>query len=636
MGMWQNLVAGYEANEKSLEAEFYYLCTLKKGKGQNSVLDAIVVKLDDSAQVCEICNYCGEDDEIALLETEESAGRAGKITLPKKGEDFKLKAKAVFDSWEYVAITGVKHDYYMRTLRDFVEESNNADVRVVLDYCVRDTLRDDVNRFGVNPNKDTLVLFSVERKGVLETRLWKMPNVFSDWRKFCFGRKRQRALDMITGKEMPIALMHGKKINNNSANSKLISANDDKNFTYRGKLVLPEQVVTIGYETTEKAHQFLRYLIATRGIKCDTQVLVTWTINADDDLPQPPVTSDEFEFEDEGVGEDERIELAAKTGIDFAQSIRGTLMRGRLNNAFVKHPKTAVLMLDAATDGRMAVVFYRELDSEEYLERIAAWHELAAWRLTYSTTTQGEDGKIQSKYHVYVGAPTVDRIIQVVFGRQKSASDDGYKKMKRQMRELIVRVIFDGQPLPVSFIERALSRLSRPLSFIDSKDKYGKLNFMDELAVFCSMLKQDYLINRKEKIEMQLDVNCSDRNYLFGRLLGAADKLEEYALARGDKDRMVTAAIRYMQLFAQRPCTTWGTIHSQLQPYIQKIKGSIAFREIEEIQATFRDVADFQNDTPLNALYLLGYYQERLRIAELAKAFSEAQHANNQTNNEQE
>ena len=626
MGMWQNLVAGYEANEKLLEQNRFCICTTLKSIKSTG---AVVVRLDDASRLIGVEELDSADEFIQLLTTEKSANRAGTTKC----------SHCLFDEVGYAAEPGEKRDVYLELLRRFCDFARNADADVVLTYQERGTIWDDIQCQGIDKiTEKTLVLFSIERPGTSESRLWRSSDIILTWRAFALkeSEKTGCGLDVITGSRSSLSMNPGRKVNNMAGNAKLISANDKTNYTYRGKFVNPDEVASIGYESTEKAHQFLRYLIMSRGIKCDTQVLVTWTINADDDLPQPPVTSDEFEFEDEDVAGDEKIELAAKTGIDVAQSIRESLMRGRLKNAFVKHSKTAVLMLDAATDGRMAVVFYRELASEEYLERIAAWHESAAWRLTYSTTTKGEDGKSQPKYHVYVGAPTVDRIIQVVFGRQKSASDDGYKKMKRQMRELIVRAIFDGQPLPGSFIERALSRLSRPLSFIDPKDKYGKQNFMEELAVFCSMLKQNYLINRKEKIEMQLDVNCSDRNYLFGRLLGAADKLEEYALAKGDKDRMVTASIRYMQLFAQRPFTTWGTIHNQLQPYIQKVKGSIAFREIEAIKNAFSKVEDFQNDAPLTALYLLGYYQERNRIAELARAYSEKKENDNQTSNEQE
>ena len=116
---------------------------------------------------------------------------------------------------------------------------------------------------------------------------------------------------------------------------------------------------------------------------------------------------------------------------------------------------------------------------------------------------------------------------------------------------------------------------------------------------------------------MSIEVGRNDRDYLYGRLLGAADKLEEYTLYKKDKDR-VTAAIRYMQAFAQRPFRTWQTIHNCLNPYIQAKKGRFAFNEIQAAMQQFIS-GDYENDMPLNGSYLIGYYHERAYIDTLIK-----------------
>ena len=109
---------------------------------------------------------------------------------------------------------------------------------------------------------------------------------------------------------------------------------------------------------------------------------------------------------------------------------------------------------------------------------------------------------------------------------------------------------------------------------------------------------------------MVLENEKRDRSYLYGRLLGAAEKLEEYALSITDANRTETAALRYMTLFAQRPYTTWEIVYRTLVPYIQKVKGCIAHRELEKIHALF-DSVEFSDDGALDGLYLLGYYHER-------------------------
>ena len=87
---------------------------------------------------------------------------------------------------------------------------------------------------------------------------------------------------------------------------------------------------------------------------------------------------------------------------------------------------------------------------------------------------------------------------------------------------------------------------------------------------------------------MSIELDRSDRDYLYGRLLGAADKLEERGLKEKEKGR-ATAAIRHMQAFAQHPFRTWQTIHSCLNPYIQLLKGKrdFASNEIEAVNQLF-------------------------------------------------
>ena len=115
---------------------------------------------------------------------------------------------------------------------------------------------------------------------------------------------------------------------------------------------------------------------------------------------------------------------------------------------------------------------------------------------------------------------------------------------------------------------------------------------------------------------MNLEPARTDRDYLYGRLLGAADKLEEYALYKKDRGRVNTAAIRHMQAFSQRPFRTWQIIHESLVPYIQTVKGGFAFKEIETVKNLFVP-GDFESEAPLNGSYLIGYYHERAYIDKL-------------------
>lgn len=608
MGMWQSLVSGYDDNFVALQKDEFYIGSTKKGRGQDKVLDAIVFVLDNQARLKEIKRYGYGDESVPLLVSESSESRTV-APVPH----------CMFDTLEYVCGEGRKHELWKTLLLSFGTFSSVPQVKTVCEYVLKGTLARDVGQSGIVAKTKTLVLFEVMREDAVEFRLWKMPEVYASWVDFILKGKNEHVLDCMTGTRLARAESHPKKISNSAGNAKLISSNDAVNFTYRGRLVDADQVVSIGYESTQKAHQFLRYLISTRGIRCGSQVIVTWTSGASKEAANllPPVEDEVLELYDElSETTTDSSQLAARTGIVFSDALRDAIIRGKYSELLEKHQRTSVLILDAATDGRMSVVLYRELETGEYLERIAQWHESAAWQLMYK---KPDVGKQKCEWHRYVGAPSVDSIMMAVYGKAKSGKDEGYLKNKMAVREEMIHVIFDGAGIPSDYLSTIFCRLTRPLSF-KSKEGFDRFHYSQTLSVYCSLFKRDYQQRNKEFVEMKLEQNRRDRSYLYGRLLGAADKLEEYALRKSGAEKRETAAMRYMQAFAQRPFTTWETIHRTLVPYVQKVKGSVAQKEIETVHALFSG-EDFRDDKALDGFYLLGYYHEldyiNDRVAEL-------------------
>jgi CRISPR-associated protein Csd1 len=270
-----------------------------------------------------------------------------------------------------------------------------------------------------------------------------------------------------------------------------------------------------------------------------------------------------------------------------------------------------VLALDAATTGRLAITFYRELDRNEYLEKIAEWHRDCNWH-------QKLFDKEREKYVPYIGAPSVDRIIEAVHGKARGGKDESYTKIKKASRERLVRCIFDGALLPTDYVTSAVRRASNPLG-VTKSNKFDRDGFEQVVSTACALVRKYYQQDQKEGYKLSVELDRTDRDYLYGRLLGAADKLEEYALYKKDNPRGITAAIRHMQTFALRPFRTWQTIHGCLNPYIQMVKSGFAYNEIQAVMTRFLP-GDYEKDAPLNGSYLIGYYHERAYIDSLVKA----------------
>ena len=112
---------------------------------------------------------------------------------------------------------------------------------------------------------------------------------------------------------------------------------------------------------------------------------------------------------------------------------------------------------------------------------------------------------------------------------------------------------------------------------------------------------------------MELDEDLCSRDYLYGRLLGLADRIEEQILG-GMKENRGTNADRLFTAFSAKPYQTWQTLINAIKPYLDKMeyrgKGDKK-EQIDEIVSKFK-IEDFKSNKPLSGEFLLGYSHQRL------------------------
>ena len=127
---------------------------------------------------------------------------------------------------------------------------------------------------------------------------------------------------------------------------------------------------------------------------------------------------------------------------------------------------------------------------------------------------------------------------------------------------------------------------------------------------------------------MALDETCSDRSYLFGRILACGEQLEQYAVynTSGDRSSRPTNALRYEVAFTQHPARTLALLRKQLEPYLERLikarKSTYAGDLM--LQLIARIPADQFNDQPLTELYLLGYACQRAEFFKKADTVPDA------------
>ena len=628
MGFWQNLADSYDKNSDALK-KTYPLSTTSISN--NSDIIAVIVIDGDG-------KFVGSD-KIAKKTKPTSQGSGNPlvnikipVTEESLGRSNRPSPHPLFDQYEYLKGSGKKFEGYtnkkgervegyFEKLKGFAESVFATEqVKAIYQYVAKRSISSDLS--GMNLKDKTNIVFQVEIPRYPHTKVWEDERFFDAWHQYYLagkaGKKGTQSLDYILGTVQPVATSHPKKISNASGNSKLVSDNDKTNYTFRGKFKDSSEAVSIGYETSQKAHQFLRYLINDRGYYCGEQVILSFTIGSTEKLLPPPIEDKSIwamlQNNSVQTESDIRIDLRAETGIDYADALRNSLGGFGHDKALKQHAKTAVIALDAATTGRLSITFYRELDRNEYLERVADWHSSCKWHQKFWD-------KVDEKYVPYIGAPSVDKIIEAVYGKPRGGKDESYTKIKKSARERLLRCVFDGAFLPKDYVVAAVRRAANPLA-ITRNGKFDRNGFEQIASTACALVRKDFQQRNEEDYKLSIELDRTDRDYLYGRLLGAADKLEEYALRIKGNDRVVTAAIRHMQAFVQRPFRTWQTIHGCLNPYIQTVKSGFAFNEIQAVTNQFT-TGDYEKDSPLNGSYLIGYYHERAYIDSLVKDAAE-------------
>lgn len=432
-----------------------------------------------------------------------------------------------------------------------------------------------------------VVRFTVNQASQSETRVWMDEAVRRNYIDYTLWQQSDTCLCYVSGKIVPFIEKHPKKIVNTLANAKLISANDTSGYTFRGRFTESKQAVCVGYDSSLKAHNALRWLVESRGVKFDSKVILAWE-TSNNLLPSPVGDSDDlFGFDDVKSNSDLFIEVDSQSGLAFSRKFRDALLSRRYQH-LDSHGDAVVMALDSATVGRLSITYYREMKSGEYIEQLANWHSTCLWlHRKYS-----EETKIS---FTFIGAPSFKEIGNAVYGRK------GSETLKKSVSERLLPCIFDGAQVPDDLVYGAVRRASNPVAL-----DFWEWNRI--LSIACALYKKQH---EKEAYHLALEENRTDRNYLFGRLLAVADQIEKWALEGEDRE---TNAMRYMNALSKKPVETWRVISERLQPYQMRLKSKATRLNdlITRITAQF-EPGDFDTkpEKPLTGAYLLGYHNQR-------------------------
>lgn len=399
--------------------------------------------------------------------------------------------------------------------------------------------------------------------------------------------KPQQGLCMVTGKTMLLATNHPKRLRHGGDGAKLISSNDTDGYTFRGRFLGADEACSVGFEVTQKAHSALRWLIARQAFRSGDQVVVAWAVSGKL-LPDPFANSAQM-FGLETEQKDVAPAYQGDAGQAFAVRLKKYIAgyRARLGST----DEIVVMALDSATPGRMAITYYRELTGSEFLERIQLWHESCAWYQNFGKNLK------------FVGVPSPRDIAEAAYGRQVEGKSG--EKLRKATVERLLPCIIDGRPIPRDLVESTVRRTA-------NRSGLEKWEWEKNLGIACALFRGHH---KQRSYQMPLEQDRTSRDYLFGRLLAVAERIEDMALYLANEKRDTSAA-KLMQRFADHPYSTWRTIELSLAPYKTRLRtrspGFLVNMEklLDGIICTFRG-QDFMSEARLSGEFLLGYHCQR-------------------------
>ena len=588
-----------------------------------------------------------EKTPIVLPATESSASRSS-------GEaPHALADKIQYVAGDYAAFGGKKSAYfdgYKNQLTAWCDsELSNQTIKSVLAYVTKQTVVADLIAYkilhahenillmkwnsdeeqpplfkslpkekGLLDQGSALVCWTVERSGS-RNDTWEDEQLQQHWIDFDSLNSGNKGLCFVTGESLVLASNHPAKIRHSGDKAKLISANDMSGFTFRGRFTDSAtsvkahgyQSVGVSFEVTQKAHNVLRWLISRQASgRNGDQVFLSWASSAKE-TPDP--MADMFDMLKADYVEPAE-DHSANVGQDFAlklkEKMQGYLSKGNLE----AHECISIIGLDSATPGRMGVIYYRETFAQEFIDILQQWYLDFSWPQRQKITIDNGQKKPFDRTSWPTVAPVPYKIWGAVYGAVITDT------LKKNSMERLIPCIVEGKNIPLDFVMNSVKRATNRVAYKSDETWLWEQNLGIACALYKGFCKRTTEPKYKKEYQMALEENNNSRDYLYGRLLAVAEKIESIALKVADENRITTAE-RLMQRFSERPYSTWRNIELALKPYMQRLQNSrTGFlinrkKELDEILNAF-EPKDFMSEKPLTGEFLLGFHCQRLVLNE--------------------
>ena len=501
------------------------------------------------------------------------------------------------------------HNKYMEKLKRWASDANysHPKVKAIYQYLVNNRIGKDVlgaiSKTAKEWKDSQFVCFRVMDTdagphAVSET--WKDISLFNSWINYYESVSNTTGYDYVTGEYGPLAEKIPAKIRNTGDKAKIYSTNDSSK--YEGRFLNVESAVTVGRKSMEKAISALRFLVECQKNRVNSENIVCWSNeNVNEALP---ITEDSFEDLLDGFFEKSEDETMIMSSY-YADQIK-KLVHGYKSNDDLHQHSINVMAIDTADgsmQGRLSIVYYCSLNLSGFYENLLHWNKECCWKIRLP------HGK--SSY-TFIGAPLPKDIAAAAYGKEMGNYIDVDDKVLKKTINRILPCIVQHRKIPKDIVFSAIHRVNNPLGYSVSEKGISQ-NWEKVLNTTCALIvKYHFDYRGGELVDMALDLQCTDRNYLFGRLIAVAESFEIRANYKSDTHR-VTNAKKFWSQFVMRPAATWKTIYGKLNRYEPRlnVRDRVSYNNLIGEILNGLGECDGYNNEALNENYLLGYYAQR-------------------------
>ena len=420
--------------------------------------------------------------------------------------------------------------------------------------------------------------------------VWKNQTVINSYINYCQSKadaSSEKALCYVSGEFVTSAQQHLKGVVSYLPSAKLISANDKENFTYRGRFTDDAEALTMGFISSQKAHNALKWIVSNDGFSFGGRLIVCWNPKGKKMLNPTVSLFPKFSGAGENPTPTNYRDILAKTVLGYKKELDLT-----------DETVTAIFDASMPNSGRLAVCYYSEMAAYDFLERLRFWDETAAWLHPVFGVT----------------SPALKNIVDAAYGvlrkeneTQKTETDE--KVLSEAMQRLLLCRL-ERSPFPADIMRCAVQKCSS----LQLYDNDGKSKNRDEqLFTTCAIIKKYRYDRFKEEWIMALEPEKKNRSYQFGRLLAVLEKAERDAFDSDEKRE--PNAMRMQTLFVKRPMYAAKLIIEQLKnAYYPRLKpGARNYYDklIGEIMLVISGCPEGEAGKPLGEEYLMGYYLQK-------------------------